>query len=652
MADKPDFIVDPSGNARDVRGQKHSQGTNGSSQTSGAGPSGSSTDFHSYTPSSQRVQSAPRVIFIPIGLILTLIMALIIRLSSGSGGKATYSQTGASALNAGISYYNDGDYDKAILHFNMVIASEPEPGEAYNNLGLAYNAKGENEKAIAEFNQAIQRMPNPATPYSNRGGVYLSMGNHDQAIADFDKAIELDPKLGKAYYNRGVAYLDLGNYDKAIPDFDQAIELAPEQTIVMQVTMEAMLSTRESPLTRGLMNDLKSTETYADLPRTYASRAIAYYEKGDYEGAMADMQRARELGLDPYSASQIETFFDSTGIEPGAGQTEWTPNQENAFPEIENNAGAGAIWMSNGLAGRRVNALAVDTASPANVYAGTDRGLFKSTDSGVSWNATGLSGTSLNLLVIDPATPTTLYAATDSGTLKSLDGGESWSETGLGNVHTLLIDPVTPTSLYAATGRGVFESTDSGESWSVVITNMNNDPTGFVVPITLFAIDPLTPTTLYVGTESYTHPQTWRYYPGSVFKSVDGGGNWSQITSDYNDMNVLTIDPVTPMNIYIGKMGGVLKSMDGGDTWEVINHGLNCSTVYDLLIDPLTPSTLYIATNCGLLKSIDGGQNWKVLDLDLSNTLLLSLAIDPVTSNILYVGTENGVIVIHQGDIK
>ena len=446
MADKPDFIVDPSGHVHDVRGQKRSQGTNGSSQTSGAGPSSSSTDFRSYTRSSQGAQSAPRVIFIPIGLILTLIMALIIRLSSGSGGKATYSQTGASALNAGISYYNDGDYDKAILHFNMVIASEPEPGEAYNNLGLAYNAKGENEKAIAEFNQAIQRMPNPATPYSNRGGVYLSMGNHDQAIADFDKAIELDPKLGKAYYNRGVAYLDLGNYDKAILDFDQAIELAPEQTLVMRVTMEAMLSTRESPFTRGLMNDLKSPETYADLPRTYASRAIAYYKKGDYESAMADMQRARELGLDPYSALQIETFFDATGIEKGAGQTEWMPNQENAFAENENNVGAGVIWMSNGLVGRRVNALAVDTASPANVYAGTDEGLFKSTDSGENWNATGLSGTSLNLLVIDPATPTSLYAATASGTLKSLDGGESWSETGLGNVHTLLIDPVTPTT--------------------------------------------------------------------------------------------------------------------------------------------------------------------------------------------------------------
>ena len=87
MADKPDFIVDPSGNARDVRGQKHSQGTNGSSQTPGAGPSSSSTDFRSYTPSSQRAQSVPRVIFIPIGLILTLIMAVFIRLSAGPRSK-------------------------------------------------------------------------------------------------------------------------------------------------------------------------------------------------------------------------------------------------------------------------------------------------------------------------------------------------------------------------------------------------------------------------------------------------------------------------------------------------------------------------------------------------------------------------------------
>jgi hypothetical protein len=51
------------------------------------------------------------------------------------------------------------------------------------------------------------------------------------------------------------------------------------------------------------------------------------------------------------------------------------------------------------------------------------------------------------------------------------------------------------------------------------------------------ALDPLTPATLYVGTSG-----------GGVFKSTDGGGNWSAVNTclSNNDVMSLAIDPATP----------------------------------------------------------------------------------------------------------
>ncbi len=120
-----------------------------------------------------------------------------------------------------------------------------------------------------------------------------------------DKAIELSPRLAKAYHNRGLTYLDLGNYDQAIADFDQAIELTPEFIFSAQATMESQMPTGESLFGSGFFTSLMNTQTYADLPTTYASRAMAYLQKGDYENAAADLEKATQLGLDLDFAQQV-----------------------------------------------------------------------------------------------------------------------------------------------------------------------------------------------------------------------------------------------------------------------------------------------------------------------------------------------------------
>ena len=137
----------------------------------------------------------------------------------------------------------------------------------------------------------------------------------------------------------------------------------------------------------------------------------------------------------------------------------------NFYQAIPASAGTN-FWSSNGPDGGFISALAINPLTPATLFAGTDNGIFRSTDGGSTWKETsdGMGHMVIKNLVIDPVTPSILYAGTESGVYKSINDGEFWSlfKTGLTdpNISALAIDPSTPTTLYAGTLlSGVFKST-------------------------------------------------------------------------------------------------------------------------------------------------------------------------------------------------
>jgi photosystem II stability/assembly factor-like uncharacterized protein len=78
----------------------------------------------------------------------------------------------------------------------------------------------------------------------------------------------------------------------------------------------------------------------------------------------------------------------------------------------------------------------------------------------------------------------------------------------------------------------VFKSTNGGGNWSVVNTGLTS------TYVTALAIDPATPTTLYAGTDG----------GGGVLKSTNGGGNWSAVNTGHIDIDVtsMAMYPATP----------------------------------------------------------------------------------------------------------
>jgi len=323
-------------------------------------------------------------------------------------------------------------------------------------------------------------------------------------------------------------------------------------------------------------------------------------------------------------------------------------------------ANGGDSWSAanSGVTGASVSALAIAPSSPATLYVGSyDSGVFRSTNGGASWTAisNGLPGHA-TALAVDSSNPATVYAGiggagvaggSGDGVYKSTDGGASWNAVNNGiaasprGVHALAIAPSDPSVLYMATGGGgegltaaIYSSTNAGADWTASTGLPANAPTN------VLAIDPSNPATVYAGTNG-----------SGIFKSTDGGASWAAVNTGLpaNDfvalhafITALVVDPSNPATLYVSfsLAGGLYKSTDGGANWSPANSGLPAAIVGHVAIDPANPATLYAATGVGVFKTNDGGMSWKSANNGLRNAVNTLAVSSSGNSTTVYAGTS------------
>ncbi len=91
-------------------------------------------------------------------------------------------------------------------------------------------------------------------------------------------------------------------------------------------------------------------------------------------------------------------------------------------------AGTKIILLSTVDARTRITAVAVHPRLAGTVYAGTEAGLFRSTNAGQTWQRVGgvLAHAPVTAVATDPDQGGMLYAATENGILWSGNGGQTW----------------------------------------------------------------------------------------------------------------------------------------------------------------------------------------------------------------------------------
>ena len=155
------------------------------------------------------------------------------------------------------------------------------------------------------------------------------------------------------------------------------------------------------------------------------------------------------------------------------------------------------------------------------LFAGTDAGLFRSSNLGLTWEqvkAAGLTGIPVLALDAPPNGSSRLAARTSSGLFISIDGGLTWQPSLLPDNSYYLYDVALPPSrdvaILAATSRGLLRSNDEGAHWNLVTEGV---PAATVDSVRFNPAQKL---------------EAFLVQFGTVYRTVDGGETWQPFTND------------------------------------------------------------------------------------------------------------------------
>ncbi len=218
-------------------------------------------------------------------------------------------------LARGRGHHAAGRLTDAIAAFDTAIQLDPNLAEAYYWRGVAHAETNRWEEAIADCTAALRLNPDYAEAYHQRGLAHKGKEDWDRAIADYEEAIRRKPALGpdpqfaEPYYRRALRRKEVQQWDEAIGDYEEAVRLdatiapQPDRQFAEAYYMRG-LSRKQRAVANRSLSDLnaaiadftKAISLDPSYAKAYASRSLAYYDKGETTKADYDYQRAKQLG--------------------------------------------------------------------------------------------------------------------------------------------------------------------------------------------------------------------------------------------------------------------------------------------------------------------------------------------------------------------
>jgi tetratricopeptide (TPR) repeat protein len=102
-------------------------------------------------------------------------------------------------LNKGELFAIYGNERRAIEHYKKALELDPNNSKTYFHLGVSYGEDGQYEKAMNTINRAIALKPEDADYFYARGWIHSLAGNKDQARRDMQQAADLGNPDAKKY---------------------------------------------------------------------------------------------------------------------------------------------------------------------------------------------------------------------------------------------------------------------------------------------------------------------------------------------------------------------------------------------------------------------------------------------------------------------
>jgi hypothetical protein len=285
-----------------------------------------------------------------------------------------------------------------------------------------------------------------------------------------------------------------------------------------------------------------------------------------------------------------------------------------------------------------VTDLAFDAVDPTQVYTALyGDGVFKTTDAGGSWQpaTSGIGDPEVLALAATPGQPGDILCATQRRAVyRSTNGGANWSERSIGisGLATLAIatDP-SGSRIWTGNRTGIILSSNAGASW--IYSDFEGD---IGAQVNALALDLQAQNQLWAGTSN-------AFFKGDVLHSTTSGLEWSIAYSPTGGPVLdVVVDSNEPQFIHAAFArdiipGGVARTTNRGLTWSEVSLG--DVAVQCLAHDPDTPLRLLAGTDLGLQESLDHGQSFHAIAPGLNGVVINDVVFSTLVPNVVFVAT-------------
>ena len=297
-------------------------------------------------------------------------------------------------------------------------------------------------------------------------------------------------------------------------------------------------------------------------------------------------------------------------------------------------------WMevNDGLLDRNVNTFAV---SGGKLFAGTEAGIWVTTDNGESWKPanSGINTSGIGYIAVRD---NRLLVGAFGGVYASEDNGNTWTpakdslepaalqippEWGKGalNKEVNCLAAINDVVI-AGTGGGVFRSTDRGQTWEGASLGLPRGERGSLAP----SIEALA----VIGAKIYAGVSDC-----GLFFSDDLGRSWTEASRDLRDLTVKGVVRNGDKLFAATSEDGVFVSLDQGRHWKSTGaffaekEILSLAGIGDHLL-ALTKDGIYLST--------DEGRSWMASETGFTDLYAYSLVVSGAK---IFAGTTKGLLV-------
>jgi PKD repeat protein len=381
-----------------------------------------------------------------------------------------------------------------------------------------------------------------------------------------------------------------------------------------------------TPVTNSLAAAAATGASWTNIGPTKAN-----YEKNGGTLNVSDSGRVNAIVTDPVNTSTIYVGFSGGGVWKSTdGGTTWAAKTET-------------------LGSLSVGTLAMDPNNSSTLYLGlgdpfdgTGIGMAKSTDGANTWSTPVLLGNSAKIPAIQvaPGNSAIVLAGTDAGLYRSTDSGATFTKVSIATGQS--VDPyvwsiafgggsnfaLTLEANHAATtgttDGQIWRSTDNGATWTKATGVTDTLGVGRMT----MASAPSARTTMYAEA-AVPNAATPASDLVNIFKSTDGGATWTGVAKTGT-----TYKSYSNTNTESSKLDTLL----GGQSWY------NQTVV----VDPSNANIAYFGGQLLLAKTSDGGSTFKQTSNWLAQFSLPYVHADFHASHIaangyLYVGSDGGI---------